>query len=237
MDLLSEGEQWEALKAWLRSYAPALIGGLVAGFAIYFGWQWYQRSQENARQEAAAAYAQIIDAYARGDHVAGHARLEELKRDHARSVYLKAAQLAAAKVYVERNEMDQAAAALKAVAEGEEAEFAHIARLRLARVQIEQARYDDALATLDRQDVGAYAGEYAHVRGDALFRKGDIPGALREYRAARDELLRGQNLGAAAEAMALLDLKIRDLEESDAVDQAAAQAAEAASAAPAEEKK
>ena len=45
-------------------------------------------------------------------------------------------------------------------------------------MQIEQAKYDEALKSLEG-DVGAYAGPYAHVRGDALLRKGDSAGALR----------------------------------------------------------
>ena len=114
---------------------------------------------------------------------------------------------------VSRGELDAAAAALATVASRKEPEFGLIAALRLARVQIEQAKYDEALATLNRGDVGAYAGAFASVRGDALLRKGDTAGALREYRLAREELLKtAQGQGGAADVTGLLDLKINDLE-------------------------
>ena len=96
--------------------------------------------------------------------------------------------------------------------QGTEERFSRVARLRLARIQIEQAKYDEALKTLSEGgDPGAYAGAYADVRGDALHRKGDIEGALREYRVAREEI--GKNAeGGGAEAIALIDLKINDLQ-------------------------
>jgi predicted negative regulator of RcsB-dependent stress response len=213
VDLLSEGEQWEALKAWLRRNAPPLIGGLAVGALGYFGWQWWEGQKDKNLQDASARYETLLQTYERGDLTGGNSQLEELKRSHAGSIYVAAGELAAAKVYVLRNEFDNAIAALKSVAAGKEREFARIARVRLARLQVEQAKYDEALATLAADEPGAYAGQYAHVRGDALLRKGDTAGALREYQLAREELVKNSGESGAAELTALLDLKIRDLQE------------------------
>jgi predicted negative regulator of RcsB-dependent stress response len=213
VDLLSEEEQWEALKARMRAFAPAIIAGLAIGVLAYFGWGWYQKRQEASLLDASTRYEAVLAAYQENDVTRGNAALEELKREHPKSIYLIAAQLAQAKVLVGRGELDAAAAALAAVASRDEEDFGRIAALRLARVQIEQAKYDDALATLGKGDVGAYAGAYAQVRGDALLRKGDTEGALREYRAAKEEILKtAQAQGGADDAVALLDLKINDLE-------------------------
>ena len=46
-------------------------------------------------------------------------------------------------------------------------ELRHIARLRLARVLIDQGKPDDALKTLSDAP-GAFAARYHEVRGDAL---------------------------------------------------------------------
>ena len=53
------------------------------------------------------------------------------------------------------------------------------ARLRLARVQVDQNQADAALATLAGPEAGAFAPRFAEVRGDALLAKGDRAGALR----------------------------------------------------------
>lgn len=213
MDLLSEEEQWEALKARLRAYAPAIISGLVIGALLYFGWGWYQKREEASLLDASTRYETMLAAYQQDDVTKGNAALEELKREHPKSIYVIAGQLAQAKVLVGRGELDAAAAALAAVAAGKEPQLGLVATLRLARVQIEQAKYDEALATLNKGDVGAYAGAFAQVRGDALLRKGDTEGALREYRASKEEVLKtAQGQGGGADATALLDLKINDLE-------------------------
>jgi predicted negative regulator of RcsB-dependent stress response len=212
VDLLSEEEQWEELKAKLRSYAPAIIGGLLLGTALWVGWSWWGRHKDEQLAQASVQYDAMLNAYAANDVPKASALLEELKREYPDSIYVPAAQLAAAKMAVARNELDAAASALAAVADGEEERFAHIARLRLARIQVEQAKYDEAIATLAKVEPGPYAGAYAHVRGDALLRKGDTAGALREYRAARETIAKNAG-GDAGEATALLDLKINDLQE------------------------
>ena len=78
-------------------------------------------------------------------------------------------------------------------------------RLRLARVQAAQGKYDDALATLKVEKAGEFAPRIADTRGDVLLAKGDRDGALREYLAARN----AENNGRVD--FDLLDLKIRDL--------------------------
>lgn len=213
MELLSEEESWEELKARMRAYAPAIIGGLLIGTGLWFGWSWWGKHQEDAKRDASARYQTLLETYASGDSAKGATLLEELKREHPDSIYVAAGQLAAAKMAVQRNELDVAASALAAVADGKEERFARVARLRLARIQIEQAKYDEALATLAKVEPGAYAGSYAHVRGDALLRKGDTAGALREYKTARELLAKNAEGGSGSEATALLDLKINDLQE------------------------
>jgi predicted negative regulator of RcsB-dependent stress response len=213
VDLLSEEEQWEELKVRIRAYAPAILSGLLIGAAIWFGWNWWGRHKEEGLLDASARYEALLAAYETGDPAKGATLLEALKREHPDSVYVAAGQLVAAKVQVSRGELDAAASSLAAVAAGKEPQFARIARLRLARLQVEQAKYDEALATLAKDQPGAYAGEFAHVRGDALLRKGDTAGALREYRVARDEIAKNAE-DRAADAAALLDLKINDLQES-----------------------
>ena len=64
-------------------------------------------------------------------------------------------------------------------------ELKMVARLRLARVQSAQGKYDDALATLKVESAGEFAPRIADTRGDVLLAKGDRAGALKEYLAAR----------------------------------------------------
>ena len=85
-----------------------------------------------------------------------------------------------------------------------DAELQHIARLRLARVQIDQGKPDEALQTLS-DPPGTFAARYDEVRGDAYYAKKDSAKAAELYKKALGE---GdpQSMDSA-----LLALKIADL--------------------------
>src|SRR5580765_9074819 len=92
---------------------------------------------------------QMVQALERGDRSQAMLTLGQLEREHAKSPYTDQARLLAARLYVEGNEADKAAAELSAVAEhSQDRELATVARERLARVQISQGKADAALTTL-----------------------------------------------------------------------------------------
>jgi predicted negative regulator of RcsB-dependent stress response len=132
--------------------------------------------------------------------------VDELNREYASTPYAALATLIAARTQVDANELDKAATGLKGVMDtASDPEIRTIARLRLARVQSAQGKYDEALATLKVEEPGEFAPRIADMRGDVLLAKGDRAGALREYLAART----GEDKGQVDRD--LLDLKIRDL--------------------------
>jgi len=91
-----------------------------------------------------------------------------------------------------------------------DAELKQIARLRLARILIDQGKPDDAIKTLAEGTPGSFAGRYHDVRGDALYAKKDISGAVAEYKQA----LGTSDGGAEA---SLLQLKLADLASNDTI--------------------
>jgi predicted negative regulator of RcsB-dependent stress response len=202
----SESEQWERAKAWLKENGLWIITGCAIGLGGLYGWRWYEGRQITQAETASARYEEMIDAFQRNDRPRALTIVEELNRDYDWTPYASLSTLIAARVHVEQNELDKAAAGLKSVMDGaKDEELRMIARLRLARVQVAQSKFDDALATLNVADPGEFSTRLADVRGDVLLAKGDRAGALREYLAART----GDNKGRVDTE--LLDLKIRDL--------------------------
>jgi len=202
----SEAEQWQRAKDWVRTNGLWIIAGIAIGAAAIGGWRWYFE-REGAQAEAASArYEEMIDAYSRSDKTRVITISEDLTREYQWTPYAALGQLLAARVHVEANELDKAVAGLKSVMDSaSDKELRMIARLRLARVQAAQGKYDDALATLKVETPGDFATRLAEVRGDVLLAKGDRAGALREYLAAHE----GDNEGRID--IDMLDLKIRDL--------------------------
>jgi predicted negative regulator of RcsB-dependent stress response len=206
-DLLSEREQWDALKAWLKENGGWIIGGIAVGALGLAGWRWWEARQDRVSLEASTKYEQILSAFDRGDRSQALTLIGELEREHASSPYVDQAHLAEARIAVQGGQLDKASASLQEVIDKtRDPELASIARLRLARVQMAQGKFDAALATLDAEkDAGAFEPRYRVVRGDIHLAKGDKAAALKEYQAAR---VAG---GRGAVDTELLDLKINDL--------------------------
>jgi predicted negative regulator of RcsB-dependent stress response len=213
VDLLDEGEQWEAVKAWVRQNGLAILAGALIGILGLAGWRWWQARTATQALAANGAYQQLLATFDSGDMDAALKQLDQLRKDYPDSAYAAPAELATARMHVARNELDKAAERLRSVADtAHDTQLRTVARLRLARVQLAQGKPDDALLTLGSADLGAFQSIAAEVRGDALFAKGDKAGALREYLAAqtgrKDGSQQQQVLDGAAD---LLELKINDL--------------------------
>jgi predicted negative regulator of RcsB-dependent stress response len=202
----SEAEQWERAKEWLKVNGLWIIAGIAIGAGGLGGYRWYQERRVSRNEAASARYEELLDAFTRNDRTRGETLAQELNNEYAWTPYAALGSLVAARVQVDSNELDKAAASLKSVMDtATENEIKLIARVRLARVQSAQGKFDDALATLKADDVGEFAPRFADARGDVLLAKGDRSGALREYLAART----AENKGRVDTE--LLDLKIRDL--------------------------
>lgn len=206
MSEYSEAEQLEQAKSWLKANGIWIIAGIAIGAGGLGGWRWYQERRDTQAETASARYEELVDAFSRRDNVRGTTLLDELNREYAWTPYASLGTLIAARVQVEANELDKAAAGLKSVMDNaKDNELRMVARLRLARVQSALGKNDEALATLKIDNPGEFAPRLADTRGDVLLAKGDRVGALREYLAART----AENDGRVD--IELLDLKIRDL--------------------------
>ena len=67
MDLLSEGDQWEAVKAWLRQNGLPIVGGLLLGALLLTGWRWWQGHQLAGQQASYSAYENLLGTFDAGD--------------------------------------------------------------------------------------------------------------------------------------------------------------------------
>jgi predicted negative regulator of RcsB-dependent stress response len=205
-EYLSEKEQWEQIKRWLRENGLWIVAGVAVGAAVLSGLNWYHGHTDEVGSEASARYNRALDAFAKGDRTQAFVLLGELERDYSSSPYVDQVKLSAARAYVESGDLDKAAKELHDVSEhSKDPELALLAKLRLARVQIAQKKADEALTTLNGVQPGAFAPRYHEIRGDAFFAKGDKANALKEYLTAKagdfDRSLDNQGL----------DLKISDL--------------------------
>jgi predicted negative regulator of RcsB-dependent stress response len=208
-EYLSEEEQWFMVKKWLRENAVWLLVGVLIAVAGIYGWRWYQARVETQLLAAGKLYDQLTVAYDKRDQGEVTKLAAQLQSEHGGTGYAEHALLASARLYLENKQHTLAIETLqKLLGATKDAELALAVRLRIARIQIDQGKSDDALATLKgAASTGAYAPRYAEVRGDALFAKG-----------VRDEALKAYQEALAANSPALdselLKLKIAELSRS-----------------------
>jgi predicted negative regulator of RcsB-dependent stress response len=209
VELLSEEEQWERLKSWMRQNVPFVLGLAAVGLLAYFAMDWWKSQKDDKAIQASVQYEQLLQTFDSGKVEDALAQRETLRKEHPESAYTSAADLAAAKVFVLQNNLDKAVERLERVMNtSPDLQLRPIARLRLARVLSAQGQYDKALAVLGTVDSSGFQPAFLEAR------------ALQEYESARKLLPESQQ--GTAGVGELLDLKINDLRASAAVPEAPA---------------
>ena len=210
-EYLSEREQADQLRRWLRENWIWLVAGVVLTLAGYYGYRWWE-AREAARSAAAGErFAAMLEAIAAGRREDGVNIAGEVTGEYADTPYADQATLVLVRLDVEAGDLAAAEAKLGRVAEGsKDPDLRTVARLRLARVQLAQGRYDAALASLDAAATPAIDARVLELKGDVLLAKGDQAGALDHWRKA--DAAAAADPGSAAQVDAeLLRLKIDEL--------------------------
>ena len=184
-EFLSEKEQIAQLRQWWGENGMYILAGLVVGVAGLVGWNQWQQYRETRAGEGSEAYTAMSEAL---ENAAAATALEvgaRLISEYRDTPYADLAGFALAKYHVGQSEAELAAGYLSGVLENtRDEEIRHIARLRLARLQMEQAEHATALQTLAIPDPGRFAARYHELRGDAHFGLVDQAAARDEYRQA-----------------------------------------------------
>jgi predicted negative regulator of RcsB-dependent stress response len=205
-EYLTESDQWERVKTFVRENGVAMIVGVLLGAGVLWGWSWWGNHVTTRSNTAAARYLDVLDALGRNDKARAIELTDQLKKDYSATPYVDQAQLALARMHVTRGELEEAAQRLNDVMQNSKDEqLRPVARERLARVQLAQGKADDALKTLGTGEPAAFTAGYQEIRGDVLLQKGDRKGALAAYRQALAAMEPGVT------DTGLLQLKITDL--------------------------
>lgn len=221
-DLMTDSEREEQLRNWWRDNWSWLVSGIALGILLLAGWRYWAGLQQENAAEAGGLYRQMLAASGGNDFGTMERLQQQLADDHGSTPYVDQASLLLARMYVETGQYDRAAPLLRSVMEGsDDDELREVARLRLARVLIEQDMPADALALLPAGVQGPFAPLALEIRGDALHATGDIEAARSAYAAALTA-----DSAAGGVSRELLQLKLQDLEPvSGAAAQAGGQAA------------
>ncbi len=183
-EYLDEREQAEQLKKWFKENWLWLVAGVGLGLGGLYGWQGWNSHLDRKAEAAAVSFGELVEAVEAGDRERATALTAALDAEYGGTAYAGQAQLMMARVEVESGEYDAAATRLQGLSGHEDAELATVARLRLARIRLQQEQPDAALEVLAKLDGSAAAVRVEELRGDARWAQGDPAAAAEAYRLA-----------------------------------------------------
>jgi predicted negative regulator of RcsB-dependent stress response len=183
---LTDEQQADIIRRWLRENGLFIMGGLGLGLAALFGWDQWKSGNIQHAGEASGVYEELVGKIQANNQVAADSLLAELLAGYSGSPYIEQARLRLAKLSLDRNDFEAAASHLESiVTESGNDEILHIARIRLARVRLQQEKYDAALAALEQTDTdSAFYAQVNDVRGDIFVVMNRTDDALAAYEAA-----------------------------------------------------
>lgn len=210
-EFLSEREQADQLRRWLRENWIWLVAGVALTLAGYYGYRWWESRQATRAVAAGERFAAMLEAIGAGRSEDGVKIAGELTGEYADTPYAEQATLVLARMDVDGGDFAAAEAKLARVADGsKDPDLRTVARIRLARVQLAQGRYDDALATLDKVVAPSVEARVLELKGDVKLAQGDRAGALEQWRKA-DASVAADPASAGQLDAELLRLKIDEL--------------------------
>lgn len=195
-DLLDEHEQSERVLAWLRSNGAGLLGGVIVGFALILGWQWWTNRQQASRMQAGDDYQAALQSLEAGNLAQAQARVAGL----GDTPYGALAALDLAKAQLDAGQGEAAIATLRG-AKASNPGLQRVLDRRLARLLIDAGKAQEALQVVGNADDPASL----EVRGDAQFALGKRDEARKAYADALTAL------DVAAPQRRLLELKLTDV--------------------------
>jgi predicted negative regulator of RcsB-dependent stress response len=223
---LEEQEQLDQLKHFWNQYGNLITWVLIVvfgGIAGWNGWQYWQRTQS---VQASALYDEVERAAQAGDTARVERAFSDIKDRYGRTVYAQQAGLLAAKVLVDKGNVDAAKGALAWVAETSSDEgHKATARLRLAGVLAQAKAYDEALKHVSGEFPKAFEGLAADRRGDIHALQGKKAEAKAEY------LKAWQAMDPRAEYRRMVEVKLNAMGVDPQADKAAPPAGAASGAA------
>jgi predicted negative regulator of RcsB-dependent stress response len=180
----TEEQQEEAIKNYLKDNGNTIIAGLVLGLGGFVGFNYYQDNKLGQELALADSYQILVESSA-DDSNAFIEQGQAFVADNNKSSYASLTALALAKESAKYEDWSQVEKELLTAIENAPNEgIKAIATLRLARVQVQQEAYTEALTTLEQPIASSFVDQVEEIKGDAYLLQGKKDQARAAYQKA-----------------------------------------------------
>jgi len=204
---LSDEEQVDALKNWWKENGRSVVGGVVIGLGLVFGWQAWTQHQTRVAGQASSQFEQLHQSLVAGAYASADKQAESIISEFGGVLTATFAAFDSTKVKFSQGDTAAAMAQINAVAESDSDEsLRQIAHLRIARIMLSEGQLDSAAAAIANNGGDSFRGEFAELRGDLALARGNRADA----RSAYQEALDNQVSNASLVQMKMDDLAMTD---------------------------
>lgn len=188
-EYLTEQEQIQQLKTWIKQYGFTILAGIILAMIITSGWRYYQNYRNKILLHASAVYDEMLTLRAQNNNKDAIIQAKKLVSHYPKTPYAQIAALMIARDAAFNKNYPEVAVQLTWVMDhSKDASLREIARTRLARTLIEENKPDEALALLKKQDDPNFIGLVDEIRGDAYLVKNDKSAARQAYQLALNDI-------------------------------------------------
>ncbi len=188
-EYLTEQEQIELLKNWIKQYSLVILAGVLLAVIAISGWRYWQQRQNKILSHASAVYDEMLTMRAQNDSTKNAVQAQKLFGHYANTVYGEMAALMLAREASSKKNFPEAIKQLNWVlAHSAVPALEQITRIRLARVLIADHQAQKAISTLEKVEDSSFNGLTDEVKGDAYLELGNTSMARQSYQQALSEL-------------------------------------------------
>lgn len=188
-EYLTEQEQVQQLKTWLKQYGTTILAGIIIALVVTSGWHYWQSYRNKILSHASIVFDEMLTLRAQNNTEGASVQAKKLLSHYPKTPYAQMAALTLARDAVLKKNYVEASKQLTWVLDhSSEHAIKEIARIRLARIMITEKKPDDALNTLKTIDDKSFMGLINEVRGDAYLAQHDTASARNAYQLALSEI-------------------------------------------------
>lgn len=182
-------EEIENFKYFWQSKGRWLFAVLLLAAIGYFAWTMYQNHRAAQQSETTALFAQWQQQQTAEQYAQAATSLNQLQSSHTQAILTAQATMLQAAHAFNQGQYAEAEGHYRWVLQYQpDATMKALAVQRLAIVQLQQAKYDDALTTLNQSVDATFEPLILETRGDVLLAQGKTDEAVAAYQSALAKL-------------------------------------------------
>lgn len=194
-EYLTEQEQIELLKNWIKQYSLVILAGVMMAIVAISGWRYWQQRQNKTLTHASAVYDEVLTMRAQNDTKATLIQAEKLFSHYPKTIYSQMAAFMLARDAIINHHYPEAEKHLQWVLDHSKVDaMRQIARIRLARLLIAEQKPQDAIKILKPTEDDNFNGLTDEVRGDAYLSMKNVAMARQSYQQALSELPNAESI-------------------------------------------